>query len=153
MTKEEILNQLRKSKALHTGWVQRAKLVMEGFTINETSYPIISTECHFGVWFYTDGQKLNHLRNNSRENMETIESLHTLFHETYANLYQLYYETEKKGFFSKKIGSKKKVTEENIALAQQYYETMEEILKKFSDNITIVERRISVISDAEIATL
>jgi len=52
MNKEEILSQLRVAKAAHVSWVQRAKLLIEGFTINETSIPVNSTECQFGKWFY-----------------------------------------------------------------------------------------------------
>jgi len=149
MTKEEILGQLRAAKAAHISWVQRAKLLIEGFTINESSIPVNSTECQFGKWFYSEGQKLNDIRNNPVDSMQEIESLHFKLHDVYLNIYKIYYDLEKKSFFAKVFGKKKKVSEEEHQRAKAYYDEMEAISKKLVAALNTMEKRINVLSSAE----
>ena len=153
MNKEEILNQLRRAKAAHISWVQRAKMLIEGFTINETSIPINSTECQFGQWFYSDGQRLNDIRTNPIESMTKIEELHFKLHDVYLNIFKIYYDTKKKGFFSKMFGRKKKVSESDIALAREYFNEMDIVSKDLVKALNIMERRISVVNDAEVEAI
>ena len=153
MDKDEILNRLRVAKAAHISWVQRAKLLIEGFTINETSIPINSTECEFGKWFYSDGQRLNEIRNNPVESMQEIESIHFKLHDMYLNIYKIYYDMEKKSFFSKVFGKKKKVSEEDKALAKKYYDEMDLISQDLVKALNLMERRINVVNDEEIKSL
>ena len=153
MNKSDILTQLRAAKAAHINWVQRAKLLISGFDVNEDSIPVNSTECKFGKWFYSDGQLLSTIRNNPSECMTEIEDLHFQLHDVYLNIFSIYYNTEKKSFFSKLFGSKKKISDSDRELAKQYYIEMEEISKKLIENINRMERRIVAISDAEIEAL
>jgi hypothetical protein len=153
MEKSEILEQLRAAKAAHINWVQRAKLLISGFQIDESSIPVNSTQCQFGKWFYTDAQKLNAMQNNPMECMNTIEQLHFDLHDIYLNIYKIYYETESKGFFSKIFGKKKKITDEAKALAKKYYQNMEAVSKDLVAEINRMERRIVAITDKEFASL
>jgi hypothetical protein len=153
MDKDEILSQLRVAKAAHVSWVQRAKLLIEGFTINETSIPVNSTECAFGKWFYSDGQRLNDIRNNPIESMQEIESLHFKLHDVYLNIYKIYYDLEKKGFFSKVFGKKKKVSDEDKILAQEYYKEMDVISQDLVKALNLMERRINVVNEEEIKAI
>jgi hypothetical protein len=153
MEKSEILEQLRAAKAAHINWVQRAKLLISGFQIDESSIPVNSTQCQFGKWFYTDAQKLNAMQNNPMECMNTIEQLHFDLHDIYLNIYKIYYETESKGFFSKIFGKKKKITEDAKVLAKKYFQNMEEVSKKLVAEINKMERRIVAISEKEFVSL
>jgi hypothetical protein len=152
MNREEILNQLRAAKAAHISWVQRAKLLIEGISINEKSIPVNSTECGFGKWFYSDGQRLNTVRNIPIECMEDIETLHFKLHDIYLNIYKIYYVSDSKGFFSKLFG-KKKVSEAEVLLAKNYYHELSDISAELIKALTLMERRITVLSDNEISTL
>jgi len=153
MEKEEILAQLRAAKAAHISWVQRAKFLIEGFTINESSIPVNSTECKFGKWFYTEGQRLNEIRNNPIESMTNIEELHQQLHDVYLNIYKIYYETGKAGFFSKMFGQKNKVTDTDETLAREYLREIETISKELIKALNIMERRITVVADEEIKAI
>lgn len=152
MDREEILDQLKIGKAVHTGWLQKARQVIDGFTINETSTPVTSTECQFGLWFYTDGQRLNSLRNNSPQSMKNIEKLHYTLHETYQDIYDIYYGGKSKGFFSSKF-SKRKVKDKDIELAKSYYEKMKKTTDELIGEFTRMERRIAVINAQEIDSI
>ncbi len=153
MKKTEILEQLRAAKAAHINWVQRAKLLISGFEVKEDAIPVNATECRFGKWFYSDGQVLNTIRNNPPECMRSIEQLHFQLHDIYLNIFKIYYDTDKKGFFSKLFGVKKKIQEPEKALAAQFFTQMEDVSKKLVDEINTLEKRISVISDQEIEEL
>jgi hypothetical protein len=153
MNKADILGHLRAAKAAHINWVQRAKLLISGFDVNEESIPVNSTECKFGQWFYGEGQILNAIRNNPSESMQHIEKLHFQLHDIYLDIFKMYYDTGKKGFFSKLFGSKKKISESDKVMAQQHFEEMEEVSKKLIEEINTLEKRISVVSDKEIEEL
>ncbi len=153
MDKNEVLTQLRAAKAAHINWVQKAKMLIEGFKIDEKSIPVNSTECQFGKWFYSDAQKLNALQNNPLECMTEIEQLHFKLHDAYMKIFKLYYDTEEKGFFSKLFGSKKKISEEAKRFAKDYFAEMEDISRKLIDEINRMERRIIAIQDSEMEKL
>lgn len=149
MQKNDVLDHLRAAKAAHINWVQRAKMLISGFTMDETAIPVNSTQCKFGMWFYSDAQKLNALPNHSLECMSTIEQLHFDLHDVYMNIYKIYYETESGGFFSKIFGKKKKITDDSKQLAKEYFTKMEGISKELVNEINKMERRIVAVSEKE----
>jgi len=153
MKKTEILEHLRAAKVAHINWVQRAKLLISGLDIKEESIPVNSTECRFGKWFYGDGQLLNAIRNNPTESMQNIEKLHFELHDIYLNIFKTYYSTQEQGFFSKLFGKEKKISESEHIMALQHFDRIKEISNKLIEEINVLERRISAISDAEIKEL
>ena len=153
MVKEDILQELREAKAAHTRWVQKAKLLIEGFQIEKDAIPVNATACVFGCWFYGEAQKLNALRNNSMESMAKVEELHMNLHDIYLNIYKIFYSADNKGFFSKLFGKKKKVTEESKKFAKEYFVKLEEISKALIEELNRMERRIIAINGEEISKL
>lgn len=155
MTKEEVLTHLRSAKAAHIKWVQKAKLLINGVEIKEGSIPVDSTECHFGKWFYSDGQILNALSNNPLECMSKIEGLHFALHDKYLHIFNIYFsESKKGGFFAKLFGFKrKKVSDAEHTIAESYYAEMEAISKELLDEISRLERRLIAVSDEKIENL
>ena len=79
----DILEKLRAAKLSHVNWVQKAKMLIECIEIDKKSIPVNATECQFGLWFYSEAQKLNALRNISAKSMALIESLHMDLHNRY----------------------------------------------------------------------
>lgn len=155
MTKEEVLEHLRAAKSAHIKWVQKAKLLINGVDIEQSSIPVDSTECNFGKWFYTDGQILNSLSNNPLECMQSIEKLHFDLHDQYLKIFNIYFSQEKKGgFFAKLFGFKKKeISKTEQELSETYYKDMEEISKQLLEEINRLERRLIAIPESKIAEL
>jgi hypothetical protein len=149
MYKNEVLTQLRAAKEAHVNWVQKAKMLISGFTINKEAIPVNSTECKFGQWFYSEAQKLNALQNNPLECMTTIEKLHFDLHEVYMKIFTIYYELDERGFFAKLFGSKKQPSQANKELAHVYFKEIEEVSSKLIEEINRMERRILAVSDKE----
>ncbi|MFK5938846.1 MAG: CZB domain-containing protein [Sulfurimonas sp.] len=154
MEKEEVVNHLRAAKAAHIKWVQKAKLLINGLKIEESAIPIDSTECKFGKWFYSDGQLLNSLANNPAEAMSSIETLHFKLHDEYLQIFNIYFNREKGGFFSKLFGLKRKiVTDLEAKVAKDHYNIMENISRELLDEINRLERRLIAVSEDKIRTL
>jgi len=153
MEKNTILDQLRAAKAAHINWVQRAKMLISGFKMEEDAIPVNSTQCQFGKWFYSDAQRLNGLRNNPLKCFEKIESLHFDLHDIYLNIYKIYYDMEPQGFFSKLFGKKRKITDDSVKLAKEYFNSMEEISKQLVNEINLMERRIVALPEKDIEIL
>ena len=153
MEKNIILEQLRAAKAAHINWVQRAKMLISGFKVEEDAIPVNSTQCQFGKWFYSEAQKLNTLPNNTLDCMSEIEKLHFELHDIYLNIYKIYYDLEPQGFFSKLFGKKRKVSEDASKLAKEYFSSMQEVSKKLVDQINLMERRIVALPEKDIDLL
>lgn len=155
MKKEEVLDHLRAAKAAHVKWVQKAKLLINGIDVKEDSIPVDSTECKFGKWFYKEGQILNALSNNPLECMQKIESLHFKLHDTYLNIFNIYFSEDKKaGFFSKLFNLKRKeLSGAEAQLANDHYLKLEAISVELLDEINRLERRLVAVSDEKIESL
>jgi len=155
MKKEEILEHLRAAKAAHVRWVQKAKLLINGLEIDEKAIPVDATECKFGVWFYSDAQKLNSLSNNPLECMQHIEGLHFQLHDTYLKIFTIYFtHAKKRGFFAKFFGfNKNNITEVEHELAQKYYLEIESISKELLNEIDRLERRLVAVAEEKIESL
>ena len=154
MEKEEVVSHLRAAKAAHIKWVQKAKLLINGLDIEEGAIPIDSTECKFGKWFYGDGQLLNSLSNNPAEAMVSIETLHFKLHDEYLQIFNIYFNKEKGGFFSRMFGLKRKnISGLEIKVAKEHYEKMEKISRELLEEINRLERRLIAVSEDKIRTL
>ena len=154
MEKEEVVSHLRAAKAAHIKWVQKAKLLISGLEVEEDAIPVNSTECKFGKWFYGDGQMLNSLANNPVESMASIENLHFRLHDSYLQIFNIYFNKAKGGFFTKLFGLKRKnVTELEAKIATEYYVEMEGISKELLEEINRLERRLIAVAEDKIRTL
>ncbi len=154
MEKEEVVSHLRAAKAAHIKWVQKAKLLISGLEVEEDAIPVNSTDCKFGKWFYGDGQMLNSLANNPMEAMANIESLHFKLHDAYLQIFNIYFNKSKGGFFTKLLGLKRRnVSEVEANVAAEHYVAMENISKELLEEINRLERRLIAVTEEKIRTL
>ncbi|EDZ63753.1 hypothetical protein SMGD1_1231 [Sulfurimonas gotlandica GD1] len=153
MDKEHVLGHLRAAKSAHIKWVQKAKLLINGIDVKEDSIPVDSTECKFGQWFYSEGQILNALSNNPVECMVKIERLHFNLHDVYMNIFNIYFNKPKDGFFAKLFGKKNSIEDYEADKARQYYVNLEIISKELLEEINRLERRLIAVPEERIKEL
>lgn len=154
MNKIAIVNHLRTAKTAHIKWLQKAKLLINGLPIKEDAIPIDSTECKFGQWFYTEGQRLHNMPNNALECMTRIEELHFAMHDIYLKIFKIFFTQPQTGIFAKIFGSSnKKISEEDLSRGREYFLEMEEVSKGLLDELNRLERRLLAIPEDELNEL
>lgn len=143
MDKSVTLQLLGDAKKAHVKWVQRAKLLIEGLPIDEGAIPLSCTDCHFGQWFYGEGQKLNALGNMSC--LGDIEKAHFTLHDQYMKIFKIYFSDTDRSFFSKLFSSKKKISEQEKEMAKEHFIKLQAASDEVLDHIGKLERRLYAI--------
>lgn len=143
MDKTTTLQSLSDAKKAHVKWVQRAKLLIEGLPIDEGAIPLSCTDCRFGEWFYSEGQKLNALGNMGC--LDDIEKAHTTLHDEYMHIFKIYFSDTDRSFFSKLFSSKKKVSEIEQEKAKEHFIKLQAASEEVLDHIGRLERRLYAI--------
>ncbi len=149
LDKNETLEQLRNAKKAHLKWVQRAGSLIDGMPVEKEQVPVGCTECVFGGWLYSDAQKLNVIPNMSC--LQEIEKFHTELHDIYMEIFRIYFSEEERGFFAKLLGKKRKISEEDKMLAQEYYRQLKISSERLLGQIDKLERRLTALQSSVFA--
>ncbi|MBD3807498.1 MAG: CZB domain-containing protein [Epsilonproteobacteria bacterium] len=143
MTKTDIVEHLNQAKAAHLRWVQRAHMLIFGFDLDKNAIPVDFTQCNFGKWLYSECQKLCSIDENTCGLISEIEKLHMNLHNSYLEIFKIYFGEQKKGFFESIFGSKKKsLTEQEVKVANDHYKRLEEISSRLVDKLSLLQKRI-----------
>lgn len=141
MTKESIVQKIKKARQSHNYQIQKIKFLVEGMPLKEDPTPVSYRECGFGSWMYGDEEQLRKLIGNS--SYEEIEKQHILWHKEYQKIYQIYYGEAKKGLFSKLTGGgKPKVDSLQQDKAKAYYSDLKSMTYTLLHMLEGLERRI-----------
>lgn len=143
MDKTITLQSLSDAKKAHLKWVQRAKLLIEGLPIDEGAIPLSYTDCKFGEWFYSEGQKLNALGN--MDSLVEIEKAHIELHDNYMHIFKIFFTDNDRSFFSKLFNSKKKISDEEREVAKSYFVKLQAASEEVLEHIGRLERRLYAI--------
>ncbi|MDY0116557.1 MAG: CZB domain-containing protein [Sulfurimonadaceae bacterium] len=153
MEKTKILQQLKTAKTAHKNWVTKAKMLINGFDIEADSIPMSADACEFGKWFHHEAKKLSTISSAPFECMKDINVYHTILHNTYENIYKIYYTNEKNSFFNKLFGIKKEVTQKERELSMRYFHEMEDISHRLIEELNKMENRIMRMDATKLNTL
>jgi hypothetical protein len=143
MDKTLTLQSLGEAKKAHVKWVQRAKLLIEGMAIDESAIPLNCTDCVFGEWFYSEGQKLNALGNMGC--LTDIEKAHFTLHDEYMQIFKIYFSDNGRTLFSKIFNTKKKVSDKEKEMAKDHFLKLQAASDEVLDHIGRLERRLYAI--------
>jgi len=102
MNQASILQHISDAKQAHIHWVKRAKHLVKGLPVNSEFIPLEAISCRFGKWLYSDGIQLRQLE-VSNKLFKEIELKHNELHETYKNIYQIFFVAPSKKSIIKKI--------------------------------------------------
>jgi len=147
MKKNEIIQKIRDARLAHIKWVQRAKSLVNGFPIEKDAIPLSYDSCAFGQWFYGDGQILRAIFNEKSVN--EVENFHIELHDEYMNIFKIYFDLNKLGFFAKIFKNTKKISEYEREQATRHLRALEEISQKLIQRLNIMETKINM-ADEEI---
>ena len=90
MNQASILQHISDAKQAHLSWIKRARHLVEGLPINKEFIPLEATSCRFGKWLYSEKELFYKLETPYRLFNE-IEVKHNELHETYKNIYKIFF--------------------------------------------------------------
>ena len=127
MTRAEILQATNKAKIAHKRWVKRADHLISGLPVDKEFIPLEATACGFGHWLYSQGTELRTLE-ATKFIMDEIEHHHDDVHDTYGEIYKLYFlVSENKSFLSKVLTfNSKKISEKDKEVAKNYFRQLKQ---------------------------
>ncbi|MCI5121846.1 MAG: hypothetical protein D3908_11775 [Candidatus Electrothrix sp. AUS4] len=145
MDKNEVVATLKNAARSHKKWVSDALALIEGVPLEKDKVPVNPTECEFGDWYYTVGQKLNDI-----PGFKDIEESHDKLHKTYMEIFAILFGETEPSFLGKIFGrSRKKVVAEQRERAMNKYYILEESSKSIINQLAQVEKLVMAISDKQ----
>lgn len=142
MDKEKTLEAIINARIGHENQMKKILALLKGKEV-ENPTAVSKTECDFGKWFYAD-DRLKPILGTLF--YTKIETLHARWHIEYTRLFEMFFKSKRKGFFSKAFSSNK-VEGMELDKAKVYYselkETTEELLKVMGAS----QRRIEALSE------
>jgi len=145
MTKSEMLQAIENAKQLHLEQMNKIASEIAGKKVqNPTALGKMDCEC--GIWFHAHEKEMKNVC--GLQLFERLDKSHEKWHLDYANIYNLFFKEEKKGLFSKIIGSSSN-NEMKLDKAKLYFSE----LQKDTDELLSVSqsalRRVSALSDSK----
>ncbi len=144
MISRDVLDKLRHARSAHVGWVNRARALIDGKPVDKEKVPVLSTECVFGKWYYSDGQRLAKLAT-----FKAVEPAHDRLHEIYAEIFNLLFSEEKGSFISRLTGRYEKEREERQTRARKLFKELQKISDTIVQQLDALERDIRILMEQD----
>ena len=160
-TKASILQHIYDATRAHKEWVKKAdKLVngLDGFKggkvtlkVDKTFIPLESTACEFGLWFNAHSIHLAKIPSIGRF-VRRIEAHHNQLHETYANIYAIFFVTPHNRPLIHKIFSlnNQKVSKIERDQAKIYFTYLKRSSNELLEVLSVLEEKIKAIEYIEL---
>lgn len=147
MKKEEIVNIIRDAKSSHKRWLENARSLVEGMTLDKSQVPVNATDCGFGQWYYGEGQGLKPM-----SVFRELEEYHDLLHKIYREIFVLLFgeEQSKPSLLSRLFGTSGKVNQENKKIAVNRLQALEQQSKIIMAKLDDLEGMILAMTDEQI---
>jgi len=102
MKKEAMIQAIENAKQIHMSQMMKVESELAGKRVKNPT-PLGKMECECGIWFYAHEKEMKEIL--GMQFFERLDKNHEQWHVSYANIYKLFFEDEKKGLFSKVFGS------------------------------------------------
>ena len=114
---------------------------MQGKTAVRDPHPVASTECQFGKWFHSDGEKLFELLES--DEMERVNLLHNKLHQRYLEIYEIYFGSAD-GIVRNPgaLLEKQKVTRTMEQTAHKHFDDLRSLSRSLLDELSRLQKMI-----------
>ncbi|MDQ7042227.1 MAG: CZB domain-containing protein [Sulfurimonas sp.] len=102
MTKEEMVKSIEHAKEMHLEQMLKIEFEIDG-KIVEKRPALGKMDCECGIWFHSHEKEMKTIL--GMQFFERLDKYHEEWHRSYANIYKMFEENEKKSLFSKLLGS------------------------------------------------
>ena len=146
MDKLKTLEAVKNARKSHESQMAKIEAVINGHTV-DTPTVVSKSKCNFGLWLYDDENHIKEILGS--QFYDKIEFLHAQWHTEYTKIFEIFFKEEKKGFFEKILGSKKKVEGMELDKAKLYHENLLITTKELLKVLVSSERRIEAMSESK----
>jgi len=148
MNKQLALQSLRNAKSAHLQWRARAQALVAGVELDESSVPVVHTDCKFGQWYYGPGQDLASL-----PTFRAIDTPHELLHAVYMKIFRALHGKDTRNALQKLFGKKVDFDANRLAEAKSYMGELIDVSRTLLEIIEQLEKEIKEMDDAEFEAL
>jgi hypothetical protein len=144
-TKEVFIQKLKQARNAHISWVNNIKLLVSGIDMDSADIPLSKIDSAFGKWLYNEGMVFSTA--STKSTLEEIDGLHSKLHDTYMPIYQIFYQNKSGGMFNNLFGSKHRASQNELLLAQRYYEEIVVLSDKLKSKLRVFESQLLATTD------
>jgi hypothetical protein len=154
MNRSSTLQGIYDAKKAHLRWVKRAKHLVEGLPVDKEFIPLHPTSCIFGKWLYSKGDILKEISKTSNI-MEELEKQHNEIHETYANIYKIFFLLPNNRSFIHKLFTfnSKQISKSEKEKAQIYFKQLRRNSEELIETLDQLEIKINQLEHHELGRL
>ena len=143
MNKEQTLEAINRAKLAHMTQMEKIKAAIDGEKVDNPT-AVVKTACDFGKWIYSEEPHLKKILGSLF--YDNLEMTHGKWHSEYVSVFNILFKDEKRGFFSKLIGSSS-VDEMEMDKAKLYYSELEATTTELLRVIASCERRVNAMNE------
>jgi len=142
-----MLEAIENAKTVHLVQMEKIASEIAGKKIDNPT-ALGKMECECGVWFHEHEKEMKAIL--GLQFFERLDKKHEKWHLDYANIYNIFFKEEKKGFLSKIIGSSKHDMME-LDKAKLYYSELKADTQELLQVADAAIRRVSALSESKFA--
>lgn len=145
MDKIQTLHLIEEAKKVHESQMYKIELLLAGKEL-DALMAVVASECEFGKILHSNEAFLRHVLGTLF--YENLDMFHSKWHSEYLKIYEIFLKKEKKGLFSKLVGSNK-VSQMDIDKAKLYYSDLKITTAELIKVLTLSQRRVSALSNSK----
>jgi len=145
MNKEKTLQSIQNAIKVHEMQIDKIMDAIEGKDVKDP-IAVDKSDCEFGKWLYGPDNQLRSVLGSFF--YDQIEVLHIRWHSEYAKIFDILFKTQKKGFFSKIMGTPK-IDEMELDKVKLYFSELKITTKELLKVLGSSERRISALPESK----
>ncbi len=145
MDKTQTLQAIENARNAHIAQMDKLTAAINGEKVDDPT-SVSQRKCAFGKWLYADESDLKFVLGSLFYN--NLESMHAKWHNEYSKLFDIFFKDQKKGFFSKLIGSSK-ISDMEIDKARLYFSELEITTSELLKILASCERKVTATNEGK----
>ncbi len=143
MNKHRILKTIQQAKPEHMEWIKQGHKILQGETQDHLKKPVECTACHFGRWYYQEGNKLVNI-----PQLIELEALHKEIHQSYTALYYMTFDRRKKARATI-ITANEEIPVDEKHFRQKKLRQLEKKTVKMVLALGVIEKKVAAMQDKD----
>jgi hypothetical protein len=144
MTKKQVIKAIDHAQEYHLQQMEKVSLLVNGKKVKNPT-PLSKDACEFGYWLYGEGGRIKKLL--GIQFYKSMDLIHEYWHMQYEKIYNIYYDVEDDGIFTKLLGYKRKLSPQEHQEVQELYASLQQATDDLLEALIASKRRIIALKD------